>query len=100
MLYHTALLLSPLMLFLWPPGGRHRFPLARTAPAGRRAAGAHKSVLPGEASPLVGPYLLAREERERRAEARRQRAPRRVLWLAVRGVDVGSRFIHGAEVAA
>ncbi|MFE3082218.1 hypothetical protein ACFXGM_01890 [Streptomyces albidoflavus] len=42
------------------------------------------------------PYLLTREECERRAEARRQRA----LWLAVHGVGVGPRFIHGVEVAA
>ncbi|MBB5934979.1 hypothetical protein [Streptomyces zagrosensis] len=57
-------------------------------------------MLPGEVSPLVRPYLLTREERERRAETRRHRASRRALWLAVHGVDVGPRFIHGVEVAA
>lgn len=36
----------------------------------------------------------------RREEARRQRARRRTLWLAVHGVDVGPRVIHGVEVAA
>ncbi|MBT2528101.1 hypothetical protein J7E91_22455 [Streptomyces sp. ISL-99] len=29
-----------------------------------------------------------------------QRARRRALWLAVHGVDVGPRLIHGVEVAA
>lgn len=46
---------------------------------------------------MVRPYLLAHEERE---EARRQRARRRALWLAVHGVDIGPRLIHGMEVTA
>ncbi|MEV7196380.1 hypothetical protein AB0N81_31960 [Streptomyces sp. NPDC093510] len=33
-------------------------------------------------------------------EAKRRRARRRALWLAVHGVDVGPRHIHGIEVAA
>lgn len=60
----------------------------------------------GEDSPLVRPYLIA-HERQLAAEAarvaaeeRRQRARRRTLWLAVHGVDVGPRRIHGVEVAA
>ncbi|MEU2129266.1 hypothetical protein [Streptomyces sp. NPDC018352] len=60
----------------------------------------------GEDSPLVRPYLIAHErhlaEKAARAaaEERRQRARRRTLWLAVHGVDVGPRRIHGIEVAA
>ncbi len=54
-------------------------------------------VLRGEDSPLVRPYLLAHEQRER---ARRQRARRRALWLAVHGIDIGPRLIHGVEVVA
>ncbi|WP_456203090.1 hypothetical protein [Streptomyces sp. LZ34] len=48
----------------------------------------------GEA-PLVRPYVVAQE---RRVEARRQRARRRALWLALHGVDIGPRLIHGVEV--
>ncbi|MEV5197711.1 hypothetical protein [Streptomyces sp. NPDC053720] len=60
----------------------------------------------GEDSPLVRPYFVAHErqltEEAARvaAEERRRRVRRRTLWLAVHGVDVGSRFIHGVEVAA
>ncbi|MPY57857.1 hypothetical protein FNH08_11970 [Streptomyces spongiae] len=43
------------------------------------------------------PYLLAHERRE---EVRRQRARRRALWLAVHGIDIGPRVIHGVEVTA
>ncbi|MFI7318688.1 hypothetical protein [Streptomyces venezuelae] len=49
-------------------------------------------VLRGEDNALVRPYLVADELR-----LRRQR--RRALWLAVHGVDVGSRVIHGMKVA-
>jgi hypothetical protein len=51
----------------------------------------------GEDSPLVRPYLVAHERRE---EARRQRARRRALRLAVHGIDIGPRLIHGVEVTA
>jgi hypothetical protein len=57
----------------------------------------HESVLRGEDSPLVRPYLVAHEQHE---EARRQRARRRALWLAVHGIDIGPRLIHGVEVTA
>ncbi|MFI8880386.1 hypothetical protein [Streptomyces sp. NPDC055243] len=52
-------------------------------------------VLRGEDIGLVRPYLVAFE---RRQEERRQRARRRELWLAVHGVDIGPRLIHGVEV--
>ncbi len=35
-----------------------------------------------------------------RRERRVQRGRRRELWLAVHGVDVGPRRLHGVEVAA
>ncbi|MDQ0943391.1 hypothetical protein [Streptomyces sp. V1I1] len=44
----------------------------------------------GEDSPLVRPYLVAHE--------RQQQAMRRALWLAVHGVDIGPRPIHGVQV--
>jgi hypothetical protein len=46
---------------------------------------------------LVRPYLLTAEERRAR---RSQRQRRRALWLAVHGIDVGPRRIHGVEVSA
>lgn len=54
-------------------------------------------VLRGEDTALVRPYLVAHE---RRQEERRQRARRRVLWLAASGVDFGPRVISGVEVTA
>jgi hypothetical protein len=55
-------------------------------------------LLRGEDTALVRPYVLAHEAS--REEVRRQRARRRTLWLAVHGVDLGPRVIHGVEVAA
>jgi hypothetical protein len=45
---------------------------------------------------IVRPCLVAHERRE----ARRQKARRRTLWLAVHSIDVGPRLIHGVEVTA
>ncbi|MFF2506027.1 hypothetical protein ACFVTY_21935 [Streptomyces sp. NPDC058067] len=56
--------------------------------------------LRGEDSRLVRPYVLAHEQRVRREQEKRQRARRRALWLAVHGVDIGPRYIHGVEVTA
>ncbi|MEV6795356.1 hypothetical protein AB0M87_25960 [Streptomyces sp. NPDC051320] len=53
--------------------------------------------LRGEDSALVHPYLVAHEQRQ---EEQRRRARRRALWLAVHGVDIGPRVIHGVEVTA
>ncbi|WP_245689768.1 hypothetical protein [Streptomyces chattanoogensis] len=52
-------------------------------------------LLRGEDSYLIRPYVLTPEERQ---ERRAQRGRRRVLWLAVHGIDAGSRWIHGVEV--
>ncbi len=109
MLDRTASLLEPLLRLLWPATGRRRYlpalraaapvllphpvptPSAHPAPAPRRDA-------PDQpATPCVRPYVLAHERRD---ESRRQRARRLELWLALHGVDVGPRWIHGVEVAA
>jgi hypothetical protein len=95
-LHRIARILEPLLRLMWPPPGRHR---ARTAVAvpPPRPTRAPDPVLRGEDSPLVRPYLVAHERRE---EARRQRVRRRALWLAVHGIDIGPRLIHGVEVTA
>lgn len=101
---HIVRLFEPLLRLLLPGRGRRR----RTAPpSGRRpltpcaeAPTSRQSgafPLRGEENALVRPYLVAHERRE---EARRQRARRRTLWLAVHGVDIGPRVIHGVAVTA
>jgi hypothetical protein len=50
-----------------------------------------------EAARRVRPYVLALE---RRRLIQLQRERRQALWLALHGVDVGPRRIHGVEVAA
>ncbi|MFI8092668.1 hypothetical protein ACIF9R_30825 [Streptomyces sp. NPDC086080] len=106
MLHHIARLVEPLLRLLWPASGRHRHSvggraslapvLAAPVAPGRRPS-PHEALLRGEDSPLVRPYLLAHEQRE---QAKRQRARRRVLWLAVHGVDVGPRRIHRVDVGS
>ena len=91
-----------------PPTGRP-LPLVQHPPQTEREpdltpASAPEPHFRGEDSPLVRPYLLAHERRQALAQAqtevRRQRSRRRALWLAVHGVDIGPRVIHGREVAA
>lgn len=87
------------------PPGPPRPVEAPTAPAGPPPAGApapsrpapHTEPLRGEDTVLVRPYLVAHE---REQEARRQRARRQELWLALYGVEFGPRMIHGVEVTA
>lgn len=80
----------------WSPATRHRSrsrePRLVRSPPGRRmgpplpdAAGPTRArpCCPGRSAPLVRPYLLTREKRERRVETRRQRARCRALWLAL-----------------
>ncbi|WP_406169926.1 hypothetical protein [Streptomyces sp. NBC_00996] len=96
---------EPLLRLLLPGSGRHR--LAVTTQMGRQPVTSHfggptahragSRPLRGEDHALVRPYLVAHE---RRREAQRQRARRRALWLAVHGVDIGPRLIHGVEVTA
>lgn len=105
MSHRTARLLEPLLRFLFPGSGRHR--RAATTPArgrhtpayvhGRTARRAGSRPLRGEDNAMVRPYLLAHE---RRGEARRRPVRRRDLWLAVQGVDIDPRIIHGVAVTA
>ncbi|MFH8463806.1 hypothetical protein [Streptomyces sp. NPDC017991] len=99
---------EPLLRWLFPGKGRHRLPAVEAAPgrgrhrapAGAQGATAHRvgcRPLRGEDHMLVRPYLVEHEQRE---QARQQRARRRALWLATRGVDIGPRLIHGVEVSA
>jgi len=105
MSHRIARLFEPLLRFLLPGSGRHR--LAATAPACQCSTPSYAKEqtarrpgsrpLRGEDNAMVRPYLVAHEQHE---EARRQRARRRALWLAVHGVDIGPRLIHGVEVTA
>ncbi|MBQ0848854.1 hypothetical protein J8N05_11625 [Streptomyces sp. BH-SS-21] len=118
MKHRIGRLVEPLLRWLFPGRGRHRLPVVEVA-SGRR--GRHRAVpgaqgatahragcrpLRGEDHVMVRPYLVEHEQRERREQrklrehARQQQARRRALWLATRGVDIGSRVIHGVEVSA
>ncbi|MFB7994261.1 hypothetical protein ACFC4G_15765 [Streptomyces sp. NPDC056002] len=103
MLNPVARLIEALLRLAWPASGRHRqhagappspAPAALTPP---RRPSPHTAPLRGEDSRLVRPYLLAHEQRE---QAKRRGVRRRTLWLAVHGVDIGPRRIHGVEVVA
>ncbi|WP_327323921.1 hypothetical protein OG735_16470 [Streptomyces sp. NBC_01210] len=92
-----ARIFEQLLRLLFPARGRHR--VVRWAPFGAALAvpkGAAcvrvPSLLRGEDSALVRPYLLAHEQR-----LRRQR--RLVLWLASYGIDLDTRDIHGLGAA-
>ncbi|MFJ5303784.1 hypothetical protein [Streptomyces sp. NPDC088350] len=105
MSHRIARLFEPLLRFLLPgPGSRRRVVAAparqRPTPAyadGHTARRAGSRPLRGEDHAMVRPYLVAHEQR---AEAKRRRARRRALWVAVHGVDIGSRAVHGVEVTA
>lgn len=91
-----ARLLGLVLRLLLPPSGRRRLggappvPLAQPGAAPTAPPRCRVPLLRGEDSRLVRPYL---------DEVRLQRQRRRALWLAVHGVDVGARSIHGVEVA-
>ncbi|MFD6325011.1 hypothetical protein ACFWOL_19575 [Streptomyces sp. NPDC058442] len=81
--HRIARLVEPLLHLLVPGRGRHRgiaspvVPQAPTADAAPPAVGRDDSrVLRGEDNAMVRPYLVAHE--------------RRVLWLAVHGVEVAA----------
>jgi hypothetical protein len=94
---HTTRLLTLLLRFLLPAGGRHRAPQPGPIIPPQPTPDPPTLALRSEDTALVRPYVIAHERRE---EARRQRARRRSLWLAVHGVDIGPRLIHGVEVSA
>jgi hypothetical protein len=54
----------------------------------------------GQVAAAIRPYFVAHEHQQERAERRLRRQRRRTLWLAVHGVDVGPRLIHGVRVVA
>lgn len=105
MSHRIARLFEPLLRLLLPGSGCRRRVATGTDPGYQRPAPSYvqgqttrrvgSRPLRGEDHAIVRPYLVAHERRE---EARRQRARRRALWLAVHGVDVGPRLIHGVEV--
>lgn len=78
-----ARILVPLLRLLLPATGVHRAGWPTPHPAHQPWTSA-------------SPYVVTWGRREQ-ARLRRQR--RRALWLAVHGVDVGPRRIHGVKVA-
>lgn len=85
---------EPLLRLFLPASGRRRSP---RDPQPQAASPSAPVAPPGDGS-RVRPCALV--PAPRRAEARCQRARRRALWLAVHGVDVGPRMIHGVDVIA
>ncbi|MFI1335584.1 hypothetical protein ACH4U7_36835 [Streptomyces sp. NPDC020845] len=66
---------------------------------------AHSWQPDGHGVGLTRPYVVVayerqRKQREQRVERRLRRRRRQALWLAVHGVDVGPRWIHGVRVVA
>ncbi|MER6139488.1 hypothetical protein ABT174_05435 [Streptomyces sparsogenes] len=116
MVHAIAWIFEALLRLVLPPSGRHR---ATHAAVGRPAM-RHQHV-PTLGTALVSdaparsmaaervngpitpsrPYVVAHEQqRERRAERRLRRRRRRTLWLAVHGIDISPRVIHGVRVVA
>ncbi|QRX92516.1 hypothetical protein [Streptomyces noursei] len=117
MTHRIARLLTLLLRLLFPAVGRHRAvaptPAAPYGGAGPAAVAPLRGrsrpplvPLRGEDSHLVRPYVLTKSElqerweRRERQERRLRRGPRRALWLAAHGVDVGPRDLRGMAVAA
>ncbi|WP_432088862.1 hypothetical protein [Streptomyces sp. bgisy095] len=121
MLHSVARMLTPLLRLLWPPPPEHRHPpcacavavAVRDVPAFVRDVPAlvlvrdvpepdpvplrvPEQYFRGEDTPLIRPYLLAHESRQAGAPLRRSRP--RALWIAVHGVDIDPRVVHGREV--
>lgn len=85
----TVRLVELLMRLLPPPTGRHSAPPLTTAPP---------PTSPGVRTTPVRSCSEASHRRCERAELRLRRQRRRALWLAVHGVDIGPRVIHGMAV--
>ena len=95
-----------LVRLLLPSSGRHRAgtgaacaqtDLRADVPAMRPTVRAVGPALRGEDIGHVRPYFVAHE---RKQKAQRKRARRRTLWLAVHGVDIGPRMMHGVRAAS
>ncbi|MGW3563128.1 hypothetical protein ACWDSL_04365 [Streptomyces sp. NPDC000941] len=103
-----AWILKTLLRLLLPPSGRHRAaphqhtpPMPRPSHVPEAPASATLSGAPCDAGPaMIRPYLVAHEQHEARAARRLRRQRRRTLWLAVHGIDIGPRVIHGVRVVA
>lgn len=96
MVHAIAWICEALLRLVLPPSGRHRAThSAFVRPAMRRQP-------PGaQGAAMARPYAVAHEQqREQRAERRLRRRRRRTLWLAVHGIDIGPRVIHGVRVVA
>jgi hypothetical protein len=97
----SARIFEKLLQLLLPGQGRHRAerpvmrrqdePTMRTAPAPQA---------PALAASMEYMNASDQREREQRAERRLRRRRRQALWLAVHGVDMGPRWIHGVRVVA
>lgn len=93
---------EPLLRLLLPGPGRHRSPdqpsagLRVEAPIACPSRASASPVLRGEEIGLVRPYLVAHERREQQ----RRRARRRVVRLAVHGIDIDARLVGGVGVRA
>ncbi|MES4908094.1 MULTISPECIES: hypothetical protein [unclassified Streptomyces] len=108
MAHAIAWILEALLRLLLPPSGRHRAAPHPHMPTMPRPA--HVPHLPAQpslpglpddhAADMVRPYVVAHEQREARAARRLRRQRRRTLWLAVHGIDIGPRVIHGVRVVA
>ncbi|MEU0806374.1 hypothetical protein [Streptomyces sp. NPDC005970] len=101
-----AWILKTLLRLLLPPSGRHRAaPHQHTptmpCPARVSAPPAWPMAAEFRHGPVMArPYVVSHEQWLERAERRMRRRRRRTLWLAVHGIDVGPRVIHGVRVVA
>lgn len=123
MVYAIVWIFKALLRLVLPPSGRHRAADGRHAPtlrvaqvpatparpmATKRADTSADQFRPafgpptGYGTAMIRRYVVAHEQQRllERAERRLRRQRRRALWLAVHGVDVGPRLIHGVKVAA
>ncbi|GAA2460975.1 hypothetical protein GCM10010433_73940 [Streptomyces pulveraceus] len=97
---------EPVFLFLglrWqkpPVQGAASRPGFPPAVAGPRRLLVCRSAMPVGMAPRPpdGPYSQAAHDRWERAENRLRRERRRALWLALHGIDVGPRVIHGVAM--
>jgi hypothetical protein len=98
---YIAHIFEPLRRLVWPLEGRHRRANRRSSAVSTGTPTTHLPHVPipplrDEEIGIVRPHLVAHEQQE----AWRQRGRRRALRLAVHGIDVCHRLIHGAEVTA